>query len=307
MTAEAELWRATVRTRGPGMPDVLERFEEDALSVSVFEIEDEATAEASGWQIDLFYREPPEAEKLADELRLACEAAGVTLDGVTVERVPATDWVGATKLKLPPIEAGRFVVHGSHARDALPAGLVGIEIDAGLAFGSGEHATTHSCLVAIDRLARKRRFHRVLDVGCGSGVLAIAAAKCWPAEVIALDNDPIAVRVAAENVRINGVADRMRVIVAEGYRHPLVRRRAPFDLILANILADPLIELAPALRRHLAPGGHAVLSGLLDRQAGAVIAAHCRQGLHLLERIDRGPWTALVLAAPRAHRKHARR
>jgi ribosomal protein L11 methyltransferase len=289
------------------MPDVLERFEEDALSVSVFEIEDEATAEALGWQIDLFYREAPEEGRLAADLRQACAEAGVALDDVTVERVPATDWVGATKLRLPPVTAGRFVVHGSHARGGLPEGLVAIEIDAGLAFGSGEHATTHSCLLAIDRLARTRRFRRVLDVGCGSGVLAIAAAKCWPAAVIALDNDPIAVRVAAENLRINGVAGRVRAIVAEGYRHPLVRRRAPFDLILANILADPLIELAPALRRHLAPGGHAVLSGLLDRQAEAVIAAHCRQGLQLVDRVDQGAWTALVLAAPRARRKARRR
>jgi ribosomal protein L11 methyltransferase len=301
--AEAELWRATVRTLGPEMPDVLERFEEEALSVSVFEIEDEKTAEALGWQIDLFYREPPEAGALAAELRLACAEAGVSLDGVMVERVPASDWVGATQLRLPPVEAGRFVVHGSHARDGLPADLIPIEIDAGLAFGSGEHATTHSCLRAIDRLARRHRFRRVLDVGCGSGVLAIAAAKCWPVAAIALDNDPIAVRVAAENVRLNGVAGRVRVVEAEGYRHPLVRRRAPFDLILANILADPLIELAPELRRHLAAGGHAVLSGLLDRQAEAVIAAHCRQGLHLVGRFDQGPWTALVLAAPCSHRR----
>jgi ribosomal protein L11 methyltransferase len=285
------------------MPDVLEVFEEEALSVSVFEIEDEATAELLGWQIDLIYREEPDRAALEAALRPACAAAGASLESIAVERVPATDWVGATQLKLPPIEAGRFLVHGSHVRDDLPEGLVPIEIDAGLAFGSGEHATTHSCLIAIDRLARHKRFRRVLDVGCGSGVLAIAAAKCWPARVVALDNDPIAVRVAAENMRINGVAEQVEVVLADGYRHPLVRRLRPFDLILANILADPLIELAPALARHLAPGGHAVLSGLLDRQADAVIAAHCRQGLHLIGRVDQGPWTALVLQAPRARRR----
>jgi ribosomal protein L11 methyltransferase len=302
MAAEAELWRASVRTSGPEMPAVLEAFEEEALSVSVFEIEDEATAEALGWQIDLFYREPPDREALEAGLRPACAAAGASLAGIEIDRVPPADWVGATALKLPPVTAGRFVVHGSHARDGLPAELVPIEIDAGLAFGSGEHATTHSCLLAVDTLARRRRFRRVLDVGCGSGVLAIAAAKCWPAQVVAVDNDPIAVRVAAENMRLNGVAARVRVELADGYRHPLVRRLRPFDLILANILADPLIELAPALRRHLAPGGHAVLSGLLDRQAAAVIRAHCRQGLHLVQRVDQGPWTALVLAAPRVGR-----
>ena len=128
-------------------------------------------------------------------------------------------------------------------------GLCPIEIDAGLAFGSGEHATTRSCLAAIDRLARQRRFVRVLDVGCGSGVLAIAAAKCWPAAVLAVDNDPIAVRVARDNAELNGVGERVRAELAEGYGHPFVRRRRPYDLILANILADPLIELAPALRR----------------------------------------------------------
>jgi ribosomal protein L11 methyltransferase len=138
----------------------------------------------------------------------------------------------------------------------------------------------------------------VLDLGCGSGVLAIAAAKCWPARVLAVDNDPIAVRVAGTNAAINGVAQRMRVVLAEGYAHSSVRRIRPFDLVLANILADPLIELAPALRAHLAPGGRAVLSGLLDRQADAVIAAHRAQGMRLLDRIADGPWTALVLWLP---------
>ncbi|MGE3295638.1 MAG: 50S ribosomal protein L11 methyltransferase, partial [Geminicoccaceae bacterium] len=193
-------------------------------------------------------------------------------------------------------------VHGSHARDAVPPGAVAIEIDAGLAFGSGEHATTQACLASLDRLARRRRFRRVLDVGCGSGVLAIAAAKCWPARVLAVDNDPIAVRVARENVALNGVAEHVRVELGEGYGHPFVRRLRPFDLVLANILADPLIELAPTLARHLAPAGHAVLSGLLDRQAEAVIAAHRREGLELVDRADQGPWAALVLAARRSRR-----
>jgi ribosomal protein L11 methyltransferase len=200
------------------------------------------------------------------------------------------------------VTAGRFVVHGSHARDDLPAGAVPIEIDAGLAFGSGEHATTRSCLTAIDQLARRHRFARVLDVGCGSGVLAIAAAKSWPAEVLGVDNDPIAVRIASANAALNGVGHRVRTVLAEGYAHSLVRRRRPFDLILANILADPLIELAPALRASLAPGGYAVLSGLLDRQADAVVAAHRRQGLRLLGWAQEGPWMALVLGLGRRAR-----
>ena len=303
MTAPAELWRVSVRTSGPSMPDVLEQFEEEALSVSVFEIEDEVTAEPLGWRIDLLFPERPEQARLEPELARACAAAGAALEELAITPVAEQDWVGSTSLRLPPIAAGRFVVHGSHARAELPDGLIPIEIDAGVAFGSGDHATTQSCLQAIDRLAGRHRFRHVLDVGCGSGVLAIAAAKCWPARILAVDNDPIAVRVAAHNLELNGVAAYARAVVADGYRHAQVRREAPFDLILANILADPLIEFAPALHRHLAPGGHAVLSGLLDRQAAAVLAAHTRQGLRLAGRIDQGPWVALILRRPRAGRR----
>lgn len=295
---QPDLWRVNVNTVGPEMPDVLGLFEDSAVGVSVFENEDEATGDALGWNIQFLYRDRPDPSEFEAELTRACAAAGVTLETVTVETVPTQDWVTATSLRLPPIPAGRFVVHGSHARDELPPGLVPIEIDAGVAFGSGEHATTQSCLRAIDELARAHRFRRVLDVGCGSGILSIAAAKCWPARIVAVDNDPVAVRVTAHNLRLNGVAAQARAVTSDGYRHTLVRRTAPFDLILANILADPLIELAPALRRHLAPGGHAVLSGLLDRQAERVIAAHRDQGLRLVQRLDQGPWTALVLRAP---------
>ena len=278
------------------MPELPEAVEDDALSVSLFEIEDEATADPIGWRIDVLFRTPPDGEAVARELA----AAGASVEQASVERVAPKEWARATELKLAPVTAGRFVVHGSHARDALPAGAVPIEIDAGLAFGSGEHATTQACLVSIDRLARRRRFERVLDLGCGSGVLAIAAAKCWPARVLAVDNDPIAVRVASDNAELNGVGRSIRTFLSDGYRHPAVRRGRPFDLILANILADPLIELAPALRAHLAPGGRAVLSGLLDRQADAVVAAHRRQGLRLLDQAQQGPWVALVFAAGRS-------
>src|SRR5262245_47336287 len=272
MAADPDLWRASIMTSGFAMPEVPEAIEDEALSVSVFEVDDEATANPIGWQIDFLFRVPPDQDRLAAALAPALAEAGARLDRVTVERIASEEWVRATELRLPPVTAGRFVVHGSHARALVPAGAVPIEIDAGLAFGSGEHATTQSCLFAIDRLARRKRFKQVLDLGCGSGVLAIAAAKCWPAAVLAVDNDPIAVRVARTNVELNGVAARVRTELADGYGHPLVHRRRPYDLILANILADPLIDLAPALRAHLAPDGRAVLSGILDRQVGAVRA-----------------------------------
>jgi ribosomal protein L11 methyltransferase len=276
------------------MPEWLDAFEGEVQSISLFEIEDSATVEPVGWQVDLLYREQPNLRSLRRRLRSLCRAGDLTFETVEIVPVAANDWVAATQLRLPPIVAGRFVVHGSHARENLPPGLVAIEIDAGLAFGSGEHATTRSCLLAIDRLARRTRFRRVLDVGCGSGVLAIAAARCWPAWVLAVDNDPVAVRVAAENLALNLPEGRAAAVLAEGYQHPKVRLGQPFDLILANILADPLIELAPDLARHLAAGGYAVLSGLLDRQAQAVALAHRRQRLRLVARLDDGPWTALV-------------
>jgi ribosomal protein L11 methyltransferase len=303
------LWRASATTRGPEMPDLLDGFD-DAVSVSLFEVEDEATAAALGWRVDLLFREPPDEAGLGERLRRACAAAGAELAGIEVAAVAQEDWVAAAQLRLPPLAAGRFVVHGSHvARGDLPPGLEPIEVDAGLAFGSGEHATTRSCLLAIDRLARRRRrFRRVLDLGCGSGVLAIAALRCWPsARAVAVDNDPIAARVAAGNLRLNAPAARWAVARAKGYGHPLVRRGRPFDLILANILADPLVELAPALARHLAPGGTAVLSGLLDRQAEAVAAAHAAQGLRPAGRIDKGPWVGLTFRKPARRRAESHR
>ena len=305
MAEDPDLWRATVTTSGFAMPEVPEEVEDEALSVSLFEIEDEVNVEPIGWRIDLVLRTAPDATDLAARLAPALDRASARLVDIAVVRVRPDEWARAAELRLPPVQAGRFVVHGSHARDEVPTDAVAIEIDAGLAFGSGEHATTRSCLLAIDRLARRRRFVRVLDVGCGSGVLAIAAAKAWPAEVLGIDNDPIAVRIARANADLNGVGSRVRTVLAEGYAHALVRRRRPFDLILANILADPLIELAPALRASLAPGGHAVLSGLLDRQAEAVVAAHRRQGLRLVGWAQEGPWMALVLGLGR-QRRHPR-
>jgi ribosomal protein L11 methyltransferase len=177
---------------------------------------------------------------------------------------------------------------------------VPIRLDAGQAFGSGEHDSTRGCLLALDRLAGRRRLKRVLDLGCGAGILAIAAAKCWPARILAADNDPIAIAVARGNAERNGVASRVRCLQSDGYDSVVLRRSGPFDLILANILAEPLCDMARATARHLAPGGTAVLSGLLDRQADAVVAAHRPWGLRLRETIGRAPWVTLVLGRSRS-------
>jgi ribosomal protein L11 methyltransferase len=291
----ASLWRASFSAPEAAVPDLLEHLDEISSTVSAFELNGDGGNPAPSWQIDVTFGDEPDAESLRAWLAEMCRKLGFTLAAVKIEPIPETDWLLATAKQNPPVRAGRFVVHGSHARDALPGNAIAIEVDAGLAFGSGEHATTQGCLMAMSRLARRPR--RILDLGCGSAVLAIGAVKLWPtAKVLAADNDPVAVRVAAANVRINRVAARVQTLVSEGYAAPAIRR-TPFDLILANILADPLIELAPDLARHLAAGGHAVLSGLLDRQADAVARAHIRCGLRLLHRRDIGPWTTLVLRA----------
>lgn len=289
MTSSRPLWRVTFDAPEGVVDTLVERLDELALSVSAFEADGDGADRAPTWRIELLL----DAEPDIGEIGRAVAEAGLPGADLTVDTVPETDWLTATARQFPPVRAGRFVVHGSHARDQLPADAIPVEVDAGLAFGSGEHATTQGCLMAMGRIVRRPR--RILDLGCGSAVLAVAAAKLWPtARILAADNDPVAVRVAAANVRINGVASRVRTLVSEGYAAPAIRRAA-FDLILANILADPLIELAPSLARHLAAGGHAVLSGLLDRQAEAVTKAHTRHGLRLVHRRDIGPWTTLML------------
>lgn len=279
------------------MPDVLEALDDLVESVSLFELEDPTSGATTGWRIDLFARRRPDPAALTRALApLVGKKRAARLE---LAPVPATDWLLAAAMQIEPVRAGRFFVHGAKDRQRAPADAVPIELEAGLAFGSGEHATTRACLLAIDRLARRRPFRRVLDLGCGSGILGIAAAKCWPCRVVAADIDEVAVRVAAENAAGNGVASRVAAVVSDGYRHPAIRRGAPFDLIVANILANPLIELAPRSARHLAPGGHAILSGLLDRQADAVVAAHRRAGLRPRGLLREGPWVALLLRGPR--------
>lgn len=212
-----------------------------------------------------------------------------------LEVVPDQNWVALSQASLPPVTAGRFVVHGRHDRSRVGARRTAIEIEAGEAFGTGHNATTALCLEALDRLTRRCRFESVLDLGCGSGVLAIAAARALPgARVLAVDNDPLATRIARENARLNGATRRVRVLDAAGFAHPLLRPAAAFDLVLANILPGPLIAFAPAMRRALRPGGMAVLSGLLDHQAREVGAHYRAAGFRFLGRARRDGWTVLT-------------
>lgn len=244
---------------------------------------------------------PETVERALLERALAevCAALGLPTPRFTLAPLPDRDWVAESQKALPPQIAGRFFVHGSHVTEPPPPGLIPLLVEASIAFGTGRHETTQGCLIALTALAEERPIGRALDLGCGSGVLAMAMAKLWPAaEVLAADNDPPSVRVTLENAALNGLADRITAVESEGYGAPALKARAPFELIAANILADPLIAMAPDLARHLAPDGLAVLSGLLRREGEAVLAAHLAQGLVLAEQHDYGDWRTLLLRKP---------
>ena len=291
------LWQVTFFSDEALSAALLEALEERSLSASIFGADVDDEDDPVRWRVDLLFKERPDAPALEAELEALLAAHGLALEGgLEVAWLPHQDWLAAVRMVRQPLQVGRFWVHGE--ADPLPhrPKLVPLLIEAGLAFGSGEHQTTAACLEAFDALLRRRRYPRVLDMGCGSAILAIAAARAdAQCRAVAVDNDPLAVRVAEDNVRRNHVAARVRTVVSDGYADPAVRRAGPYDLIFANILADPLIAMAGDLRRQLAPGGVAVLSGLLDRQAALVLAAHRAHGLREIGRVERQPWVALVL------------
>ena len=258
-------------------------------AVSAFE-----AADGGAWLVEGFSVAPFPGAELDTALALAWAGRGPAPKPV-IERLPARDWVRENQESFPPRRIGRYVVHGSHHRRRPPAGTIGLQIDAATAFGTGEHASTAGCLIALDRLARRRRFRRILDMGTGTGILAIAAAKTAARSVLAVDIDAAAVGVARENTRRNGVAPRVRTHAARGYLSREIRRRRPYDLVLANILARPLARMAADLGRVLAPGGIAVLAGLIEWQAPYVLAAHRAQRLSLVTRGILDGWCTLVV------------
>ena len=248
------------------------------------------------WRVDAYFPDG-EPAKIAGMVR---DALGADAFGAFqgAEILPETDWVAESLAGLAPVASGRFLVHGSHDQDALPAGRTLIAIDAGQAFGTGHHGSTAGCLAALDRLIARRRFVNPLDLGTGSGVLAIALAKTLRSNVLASDIDPLAARIAAENARHNNVGNRVRVITAAGMSHPEIRARAPYDLIVANILAEPLVRLAPQIAPALARGGALVLSGLLPHQRERVVAAYGAQGIRLMRAEVHDGWAVLELRRP---------
>jgi len=256
-------------------------------------------ARPDDWQLDAYVEAKPDKTLIAAIARLAPSAAKVK---PVITHIPEDDWVTLSQSGLEPIHAGRFFVHTPHNADSVPEGMTGFVIDAGRAFGTGHHETTTGCLMMLDRLKRNGlRFDDIADIGTGTGLLAFAARALWPAaKVIASDIDPVSIEVTEENAAANGVPvgrgrSQVELVVAPGLAHRRLKTRLPYDLLIANILAGPLIELAPVFGNAVLPGGTIILAGLLDTQAEAVAQAYRRQGFYLAGTVVRGDWPTLRL------------
>ena len=288
MTTYSALTTLPEEARAQALGEALESLDPAPEGVGVFEMEDGSSL----WEVGAYFTAPP------DDVALALMAAAHGAADFAVSALPEIDWVAHVRRELSPVEAGRFFVYGSHDADRLPPGRIGLLIEAAMAFGTGHHGTTLGCLRALDRLVDAGwQPERVIDLGCGTAVLAMAAARVWPGTMLASDIDTVAVEVAQANVLANGLQGRVACVEATGFDHPTIAERAPFDLILANILKGPLIDLAPDMARHAAPGGRAVLSGLLVTQADAVLDAYTGAGFSLEQREDIGDWSTLTLIA----------
>jgi ribosomal protein L11 methyltransferase len=245
------------------------------------------------WDITVHFADPPNEASIRELVGLA--AGDGVAQGISFDIVEARDWVKATLEELVPVRAGRFVVHGRHHRSSIPPNKLGIEIEAALAFGTGHHGTTRGCLLLLDHVLKAYRPQRVLDAGTGTGVLAIAAAKALRANVLASDIDPLSVQVARDNARRNGSGNWVTMIEATGFSAPQFASFGPFDLVLANILANPLRQMATDMAAHLAPSGLVILSGLLPHQTQSVIAAYRARGVVLERQVRIEGWSSLLM------------
>ncbi len=266
---------------------ITESYPSHDLAIAAFE------GPGGRWDITMHFAEPPDEGIIR---ALVAQTAGESsAKTIIFSAVETKDWVKASLADLVPVRAGPFVVHGQHDRDRVPLNKIGIEIEAALAFGTGHHGTTRGCLALLDLVLRQRTPKHVLDLGSGTGVLAIAAAKKLRRHILATDIDPQAVLVACDNAKLNGVGNLVQSVQATGFNSPEFKANGPFGLVLANILAKPLRNLAPGMVEHLAPSAFVILSGLLPPQANSVVAAYRGSGLKLIRRIQIDGWTSLLM------------
>ncbi|MDX3925094.1 MAG: 50S ribosomal protein L11 methyltransferase [Shinella sp.] len=279
----------TEKNAGAILALMSDAFEEEGYAIATMEIDEKKDV----WEASVYLM----ADEAEDMTRRLSELIAPRFPDLGIERetIPDVDWIAKSLEGLQPVRAGRFVVHGSHDRGRARPGEIAIEIDAGQAFGTGHHGTTAGCLEVIERVMRSRKIVKVLDLGTGSGVLAIAARKLSPVQVLATDIDPVATKVARENVRKNGIAAGIALETAPGFHSTAFSRHGPFDLVIANILARPLMRMAPELVAHLNPGGQIVLSGILASQRWKVLAAYNAQKMRHVRTIWREGWVTIHL------------
>ena len=292
MATPKHIFRVRISAPPEAADGIAAAIESHLDSVAWTHDEDGILAEAV---ITGFASGPPNEAAIHQATAVAAEAARLETPEIDIAQVQIRDWAADNLKEFPPLAAGRYFVHGAHYEGIVPAGKIGLRIPPGAAFGTGDHGSTRGCLLALDAMRGAAPRH-VLDMGCGSGILALAAAKRWrgAGKIVAADIDPKAIEIAAANFAANGVGNRVESVVSRGYGARPVRRNS-YDLILANILARPLTRMAKDLARHLAPGGTAILSGLVTRDVAQVLTAHRRQGLFPVRWVVIDDWTTLVL------------
>ncbi len=286
------VWRVVLTVPTAAVPALESAFEaafdEDLLALSNFKATQPPVFD---WRFEALLATPPSE----DQLTVLALAGGVPRAAIEAGPLQKADWVAQSHGLNPPVRAGRFYVRGSHVTDPVPGGSWALLIDGTTAFGTGQHESTRGCLTALDRILRSHKARRLMDLGCGTGILALAMARALRRPVLATDIDPEAVRVTDENRRRNRLNREVHAVTAPDLRHRVIATRKPFDLVTANILALPLRKLAHELARHVAPGGYVVLSGILAGQAAGVTAAYRQAGFRLVARLAQGDWRTLVV------------
>lgn len=282
------LWRIKMIVPAAAVDAFEKVLEPHCVAISAFK-------DNGHWRVEGFTGSEPDEKAFLGLIARAAEEAGIETPPANFELVPPRDWVADNLADFPPVRIGRYFFHGSHFEGTPPAGLITIQLDAGAAFGSGEHASTAVCLMMLDELAKQRKFLKPLDMGSGSGILTLAMAKTWRTRVVAVDIDDEATTVTARNARKNRLGPLVRAMCGPGYRTPGVTQNGPYDLIVANILARPLCRMAGDLVRNLSPGGIVVLSGLLERDGRRVIQAHRVHGLALLRTRTLNGWQTMMM------------
>jgi len=286
MTSYSALTTLSDQSAAEALGEAMERLVPTPTGIGVFEVEDGTGT----WEVGGYFTGRPDPAGLA----LLAVIHGAA--DFVVSKIENQDWVAQVRRELHPVHAGRFTVYGAHDSHIVGPHRIGLCIEAAMAFGTGHHGTTRGCLTLFDRLLRQGHAGQaVADIGCGTGVLAMAAAKTWRCRVVATDIDAIAQATARANMVANGVAPWVMTGTAPGFRHQAHRDVAPYDLVFANILAAPLKRLAPDIAKHLQPGGFAILSGLLTHQAPGVAAVYCGNGLRVVDRVTLGEWTSLMV------------